>query len=232
MADKYDEIAHQLVIECLGRTTLDAAKRIAAEMRNQAEQFEPFRVLKQSLLMIESFEGKSDEYDRMVDDARYTVNNLNRISGSCSTVNSNVQNWRYKVIPMPLDAERQGPVGMTECTEMRYEVWDDVCDRHYASEFLADAIQEAVRLNNEFEMSGRPKRPYSELAAELSKVRSAWVGKRLLHKKTGNEYMIVGAVFEERTMEIVLLYGSASEAMVEFSRPIHEFNSDRYEVLK
>lgn len=60
-----------------------------------------------------------------------------------------VRRWYYYPIEMPLNSEGQGPASQEECTEITYEVWDVVFNSYSSHKNLPDAINEALRRNNE-----------------------------------------------------------------------------------
>lgn len=63
--------------------------------------------------------------------------------------------WPYFVIEMPLDENGNGPCELNKCTEIKYEVWDRVCNTvgdGYKS--LAEAIKSAMVLNHDLLNNG------------------------------------------------------------------------------
>lgn len=62
---------------------------------------------------------------------------------------SDVIQWFYYPIPMPLNHESNGPVSIEEASNITYEVWDKLYESHASFDHLPDAINEAIRLNLE-----------------------------------------------------------------------------------
>lgn len=66
-------------------------------------------------------------------------------------VPENVRERMYYPIVMPLDADGNGPASEEsgEIRKLTWEVWDQYCDTFGSFTCLADAIQEAERLNKQ-----------------------------------------------------------------------------------
>ncbi len=62
---------------------------------------------------------------------------------------TDVKQWFYFPIEMPLAPSGMGPATIEEATSITYEVWDQYCDTHGSFEFLSDAINHAIKLNLE-----------------------------------------------------------------------------------
>lgn len=59
----------------------------------------------------------------------------------------NVRQWWHYPIQMPVNAEGQGPVSISEATDILYEVWDRSLQSHDSFDNLPDAINDAMRRN-------------------------------------------------------------------------------------
>ena len=60
--------------------------------------------------------------------------------------------WFYYPILMPINEEGQGPAVVgKDATKITFEVWDMALQTHSSHTNLPDAINEAIRLNKEYE---------------------------------------------------------------------------------
>lgn len=59
------------------------------------------------------------------------------------------RDWFYYPILIPLTADDQGPAEIGhDAVKITFEVWDQFCDKFGSFEYLPDAINEAMRLND------------------------------------------------------------------------------------
>lgn len=65
-------------------------------------------------------------------------------------VDPNMRQWMYYPIMIPVTVDGDGPaiVGQ-DAARITFEVWDQACTSYSSHEFLADAINEAIRRNVE-----------------------------------------------------------------------------------
>ena len=56
--------------------------------------------------------------------------------------------WFYFPVPMPVNSCGHGPASIEEATSMTYEVWDMWYNAYASFEYLPDAINMAMKLNN------------------------------------------------------------------------------------
>lgn len=67
-------------------------------------------------------------------------------------VSQNVREWMFFPIMMPLNADGDGPATIGEdATQITFEVWDQALETHASFDNLPDAINEAMRLNREYQ---------------------------------------------------------------------------------
>jgi hypothetical protein len=61
-----------------------------------------------------------------------------------------VRKWLYYPIIMPITADGKGPATVgADAVEIVFEVWDQLYNTHASFDNLPDAINEAMRLNNQ-----------------------------------------------------------------------------------
>ena len=63
-------------------------------------------------------------------------------------VDPNMRLWMYYPIMMPVTADGDGPATVgDDAARITFEVWDRSCTSYSSHEFLADALNEAIRRN-------------------------------------------------------------------------------------
>lgn len=60
----------------------------------------------------------------------------------------NCRTWPYFPIVMPLIGG-QGPASDNECDKITWEVWDIFCESYGNFDYLADAINTAIKMNTD-----------------------------------------------------------------------------------